>query len=60
MAADARLLQEAGLETNEAALTGESVPVGKSPAVCARDTLLPERGNMCSSAPRSRGAAAAR
>ncbi len=46
VAADARLLEEAGLETNEAALTGESVPVAKSPATCARDTLLPERGNM--------------
>lgn len=46
VAADARLLEDAGLETNEAALTGESVPVGKSLTVCARDTLLPERCNM--------------
>jgi P-type Ca2+ transporter type 2C len=46
VAADARLLEEAGLETNEAALTGESVPVGKSPAACERDTPLPERINM--------------
>lgn len=46
VAADARLIEEAGLETNEAALTGESVPVAKSCRLCARQTLLPERGNM--------------
>ncbi|MGZ3620893.1 MAG: cation-translocating P-type ATPase [Candidatus Binataceae bacterium] len=46
VAADARVIEEAGLETNEAALTGESAPVGKSPTICARETLLPERSNM--------------
>jgi P-type Ca2+ transporter type 2C len=46
VAADARLIQAAGLETNEAALTGESVPVAKSPGVRAAETLLADRNNM--------------
>ncbi len=46
VAADARLIEAAGLESNEASLTGESAPVSKTPAVCAPDTLLPERRNM--------------
>ena len=61
VAADARLLEEAGLETNEAALTGESVPVSKSPGrLRARNAARRSATTCCSSAPRSRGAAAAR
>jgi Ca2+-transporting ATPase len=45
--ADARLLRAEGLETDEAALTGESVPVGKSAAVLQdSDTPLAERSGM--------------
>lgn len=46
VAADARLIEESGLETNEAALTGESLPVAKSRGVCAPETVLAERVNM--------------
>ena len=42
-AADARLLTAHALSTNEAALTGESTPVDKSPAPTAPDTPLAER-----------------
>jgi Ca2+-transporting ATPase len=46
VAADARLAELADLRTNEAALTGESVPVEKTLAELASDTLLPDRTNM--------------
>ena len=42
-AADARLLTAHALSTNEAALTGESTPVEKSPEPTAPDTPLAER-----------------
>jgi Ca2+-transporting ATPase len=45
--ADARLLTASELRTNEAALTGESMPVDKQAAmVIASDTPLAERANM--------------
>jgi magnesium-transporting ATPase (P-type) len=46
VAADARLLHGAALQLAEAALTGESVPVGKSLVPLAEDTLLADRRNM--------------
>lgn len=47
VAADARLLQAHRLATNEAALTGESLPVRKSPIdALPADTPLGERHNM--------------
>jgi Ca2+-transporting ATPase len=42
-AADARLLTAHALRTNEAALTGESTPVDKSPEPTAPDTPLADR-----------------
>ncbi|MEB2286143.1 MAG: cation-translocating P-type ATPase [Myxococcales bacterium] len=44
--ADARLLQEAVLQTAEAALTGESMPVDKDTAPLAGDAAIGERRNM--------------
>ena len=44
--ADARLLESAALETAEAALTGESLPVAKNPEPLAADTPLAERLNV--------------
>ncbi len=44
--ADVRLLEVRRLKTDEAALTGESVPVDKQPEPLARDTELAERSNM--------------
>jgi len=45
--ADARLLEGPGVRAAEAALTGESLPVDKSPGpVCDAGTPLPDRVNM--------------
>ena len=45
--ADVRLVQTAEFTTNEAALTGESLPVGKVPDMTLdADTLLADRRNM--------------
>jgi len=44
--ADLRLLQGRSLRIEEAALTGESVPVEKRMADLAHDTVLAERANM--------------
>jgi Ca2+-transporting ATPase len=47
VAADARVVEAHRLATNEAALTGESLPVRKEPvAALAQDTPLGERRNM--------------
>jgi Ca2+-transporting ATPase len=46
IAADARLYEVSSLKTNEAPLTGESLPVEKNIQSCARDTPLAERKNM--------------
>jgi Ca2+-transporting ATPase len=43
--ADARLIESAALQTNEAPLTGESSPVEKSISECAAATPLAERAN---------------
>lgn len=44
--ADCRLLQEAGLQTDESILTGESTPVSKVEAVLPSGTALADRRNM--------------
>jgi P-type Ca2+ transporter type 2C len=44
--ADARLIQSTALQTAEAALTGESLPVSKDTAVVAGETALGDRHNM--------------
>lgn len=45
--ADGRLVQTATLECQEAALTGESAPVGKSPAtLVGPEVAIGDRGNM--------------
>ncbi|MFI2704779.1 cation-translocating P-type ATPase [Cellulosimicrobium composti] len=45
--ADGRILRSATLETQEAALTGESAPIGKSaPALASTDVALGDRVNM--------------
>ncbi|WP_254530813.1 calcium-translocating P-type ATPase, PMCA-type [Natrinema gelatinilyticum] len=44
--ADGRLLEETDLEVDEAALTGESVPVSKSAAPVESETPLAERASM--------------
>lgn len=44
--ADLRLIRSWNLEVNEAALTGESLPVAKSPEILDRESSLAERKNM--------------
>ena len=44
--ADARLLEDTDLEVDESALTGESVPVSKSPEPVIHETSLAERDCM--------------
>ncbi|MDF1755187.1 MAG: HAD-IC family P-type ATPase [Verrucomicrobiales bacterium] len=44
--ADARIVEEAALETSEAALTGESLPVRKQLDPLPEETALPDRKNM--------------
>lgn len=44
--ADARLIEEINLQTNEASLTGESMPVSKETVRLSLDTLIPDRRNM--------------
>ncbi len=44
--ADARIIQASQLQTDESALTGESLPVEKRPEPVADNTLLAERHNM--------------
>src|SRR5262245_57217514 len=44
--ADRRLLESAGLQTAEAALTGESLPVSKQTDVIADEAALGDRDNM--------------
>jgi cation-transporting ATPase F len=44
--ADLRLIQVRNLQVEEAALTGESVPVEKNPAILPADTVLGDRVNL--------------
>jgi magnesium-transporting ATPase (P-type) len=44
--ADLRLARTQGLQVDESALTGESLPVDKGPSVLATATALPDRLNM--------------
>lgn len=44
--ADARIIDSFGLEANESALTGESLPVAKEEKVLPAETPLAERSNM--------------
>src|SRR5690606_22432084 len=46
IAADARLIQATALQTAEAVLTGESLPVEKSVAAIDREAALGDRNNM--------------
>jgi P-type Ca2+ transporter type 2C len=46
VAADARVLEERGLQVDESALTGESLPVDKHPEPLAVETPLAERRSM--------------
>src|SRR5690606_15268925 len=46
IAADARLIQSTSLQTAEAALTGESLPVSKDTAPLAREAAVGDRHNM--------------
>jgi Ca2+-transporting ATPase len=44
--ADMRIINSFGLQVNESALTGESIPVPKYEKTLSRDTVLAERNNM--------------
>ncbi|MCS7115053.1 MAG: cation-translocating P-type ATPase [Nitrososphaerota archaeon] len=44
--ADARLIEVINLQTNEASLTGESMPVSKETTVLSADVHVPDRKNM--------------
>src|SRR5688500_5579922 len=44
--ADARVIESVALQTAEAALTGESMPVSKNPAVILEDASLGDQDNM--------------
>jgi Ca2+-transporting ATPase len=44
--ADARVIESVSLQTAEAALTGESMPVAKDPAPVPGDAALADRANM--------------
>ncbi len=44
--ADARLLEQKGLEVNEAVLTGEWIPVYKDTKKCPEETIVNERKSM--------------
>jgi Ca2+-transporting ATPase len=44
--ADCRIIESASLRTNEASLTGESLPIRKTAETLAKKTRLPERKNM--------------
>ena len=44
--ADARVIESVALQTAEAALTGESMPVAKDPAVITEDASLGDQHNM--------------
>jgi len=44
--ADAHLLEDFGLKTNEASLTGESIPVGKHCGVLPKETIVADRKNI--------------
>ncbi|MGB9886228.1 MAG: cation-translocating P-type ATPase [Moorellales bacterium] len=46
VAADARILESSALEVDESLLTGESVPVAKTPATLEGEVPLAERFNM--------------
>jgi Ca2+-transporting ATPase len=46
IAADARLMESVALQTSEAALTGESMPVAKDTAAIGDDVPLGDRHNM--------------
>ena len=46
IAADGRVVESAALQTAEAALTGESLPITKDTAVIAEDVPLGDRDNM--------------
>lgn len=46
VSADLRLFQASNVEVNEASLTGESLPVSKSPDPLPAETLLHDRENM--------------
>jgi P-type Ca2+ transporter type 2C len=46
VAADGRIVEEHGLEVDESALTGESLPIGKQTGAVPAGTVLAERSSM--------------